>query len=84
MDIPGNPPFVFLSQITVSFVVVVVSSSGADEEWYMVTVKIPPVVGIRATSPRSVLKVERSSWANWFFVQYSLSYLEKDNVRSHT
>lgn len=47
-------------------VVVVVVSSGADEEWYMVTVKMPPVVGIRATSPRSVLKVERSSWANWF------------------
>lgn len=66
-------------------VVVVVVSSGADEEWYMVTVKIPPVVGIRATSPRSVLKVERSSWANWFFVQCSLSYLEKDKVRSkHT
>ena len=32
--------------------------------WTISTVKTPPVVGIRATSPRDVEKVERSSWAN--------------------
>ena len=31
----------------------------------MVTVKTPPVTGTRATSPRSVPKVERSSCPNW-------------------
>jgi len=38
----------------------------------MVTVKTPPVEGIRATSPRSVLKVERSSWANFALSAYVL------------
>jgi hypothetical protein len=33
----------------------------------MVTVKTPPVMGTRATSPRSVPKVERSSCANYQF-----------------
>lgn len=29
--------------------------------------KVPPVEGCRATSPRDVEKVERSSWANFLF-----------------
>jgi hypothetical protein len=31
----------------------------------METIKVPPVDGWRATSPRAVENVERSSWANW-------------------
>lgn len=38
----------------------------AGDACRMETVKTPPVVGIRATSPREVLNVERSSWANCF------------------
>lgn len=29
------------------------------------TMNVPPVEGCRATSPRPVEKVERSSWAYW-------------------
>lgn len=37
-----------------------------DEGWWkMSTMKVPPVEGCRATSPRLVEKVERSSWANY-------------------
>lgn len=32
-------------------------------EWKISTVKVPPVDGWRATSPREVENVERSSWA---------------------
>lgn len=32
-------------------------------EWKISTVKVPPVEGWRATSPREVENVERSSWA---------------------
>lgn len=35
-----------------------------DAEWKISTMKVPPVEGCRATSPRPVEKVERSSWAN--------------------
>lgn len=34
----------------------------------MATTKIPPVDGWRATSPREVEKVERSSWANYLWI----------------
>jgi hypothetical protein len=57
---PGNPPWVFRSQSTVSCV-----EKFSGDGWKMVIVKTPPVVGINATSPRSVLKVESSSWANY-------------------
>lgn len=33
----------------------------------------PPVLGTRATSPRSVLNVERSSWANCDDIRISIS-----------
>lgn len=58
-DLPGNPPIDFRSQRRVSRV-----EKSCGEAWRMVTVKMPPVVGIRATSPREVENVERSSWAN--------------------
>lgn len=32
-------------------------------EWMICTTNVPPVEGCRATSPRLVEKVERSSWA---------------------
>lgn len=42
---------------------------GIEEEvegwWKISTMKVPPVEGCRATSPRLVEKVERSSWANF-------------------
>lgn len=37
----------------------------------MATLKTPPVVGIRATSPKVVLKVERSSWPNCIYKTFS-------------
>ncbi len=55
----GNPPSVFRSQRIDSLAV-----KSAAEAWRIVTVKTPPVLGMRHTSPRVVEKVERSSWAN--------------------
>lgn len=40
--------------------------------WKISTMKVPPVEGWRATSPRLVEKVERSSWANLFWGRGSL------------
>ena len=43
----------------------------------MSTVKTPPVEGIKATSPREVENVERSSWANlWRVYQYLVRLIE--------
>jgi hypothetical protein len=36
---------------------------------------MPPVVGMSATSPRSVPNVERSSWANCLFRVVSFGYV---------
>ena len=61
--LPGNPPFIFLSHRIDSCVVL--GEVVLGERWIMDIVYVPPVVGIRATSPRDVEKVERSSWAIW-------------------
>ena len=57
--------------LLVVLVAVVVGEEGSvvveevgSVEWRIVTVKIPPVLGRRETSPREVENVERSSWAN--------------------
>lgn len=50
-------------------------SEGEEEEEeavvagvWIVTMKVPPVEGWRATSPRERENVERSSWAYFFYV----------------
>lgn len=72
---PGKPPSAFRSHNLVvlvseswpsAFVSASVSSVlVGSAAWTMSTVKTPPVEGIKATSPRDVENVERSSWANW-------------------
>lgn len=39
---------------------------------WIVTMKVPPVEGWRATSPRAMENVERSSWAYFFFFLWML------------
>jgi hypothetical protein len=51
------------SQRRVVVVVVVVVVTEEEVVVVMSTVKTPPVAGCRATSPRAVENVERSSWA---------------------
>ena len=65
ISIPGNPPSRFRSQRRVSCVLTSSFKAGVAAACQMVTVKTPPVLGIRATSPRSVPNVDRSSWANY-------------------
>jgi hypothetical protein len=60
-NIPGKPPSLFRSHKILSCVVICPSFI---VPCHIVTVNTPPVLGTRATSPRSVLNVERSSWAN--------------------
>lgn len=72
---PGNPPSLFRSQ-SVCFNTLASFSAfpstllvALDFEFASVnssTMKVPPVLGWSATSPISVPKVERSSWANCF------------------
>lgn len=67
--VSGKPPSVLRSHRVVDW-----TDGGDDEEldeeedagerWWMVTMKVPPVEGWRATSPRERENVERSSWAN--------------------
>ena len=73
-NIPGKPPSVFRSHnlvVPVSRLWVFARVSTllssllvGSRAWMMSTVKTPPVEGIKATSPREVENVERSSWAN--------------------
>lgn len=69
--VSGNPPSVLRSQRRV-FVgagfadVVDGSEAAASLAWRMVIVNIPPVTGTRLMLPMLVLKVWRSSWANWW------------------
>ena len=73
-NIPGKPPSVFRSHnlvvsgssLWVCALVSTLPSSllGGEGAWTMSIVKTPPVEGIKATSPREVENVERSSWAN--------------------
>ncbi|KUI60104.1 hypothetical protein VP1G_11169 [Cytospora mali] len=56
--VSGKPPSVLRSQRVRAWVVEFVG-----EEWKISTMKVPPVLGCRATSPREVENVERSSWA---------------------
>lgn len=65
ISIPGNPPSRFRSQRRVSCVLTSSFKAGVTAACQMVTVKTPPVLGIRATSPKSVPNVDRSSWANY-------------------
>jgi hypothetical protein len=58
--VSGKPFSVLRSQRSVS-----VGSDDEDEAASMLTVKIPPVTGIRLISPMEVLNVWRSSCANW-------------------
>jgi hypothetical protein len=46
-------------------VVVSVVAAGMAVAVVISTTKTPPVAGCRATSPRAVENVERSSWANY-------------------
>lgn len=71
--VPGNPPSAFRSHnLTVVVLTearswdVSVAASGLGDLgiWTRSTVKTPPVEGIKATSPRDVENVERSSCAN--------------------
>lgn len=58
-------PVVVMVTVVVEGSVVEDDDSGVGEAAVvMVTVKTPPVAGMRATSPMEVEKVERSSWAN--------------------
>ena len=47
-----------------------------SERWRSVMVNVPPVAGIRETSPRMVENVERSSCAYWD-AEMDLSEIEK-------
>lgn len=66
--VSGKPPSVLRSQRVVDWT----DAGVVDEEfevkdgerWWIVTMKVPPVEGWRATSPRERENVERSSWAN--------------------
>jgi hypothetical protein len=58
--LPGKPPFALRSHSTFSW-----AEKSTFDECRMETEKTPPpAAGIRATSPRDVEKVDRSSWAN--------------------
>lgn len=65
--VSGKPPSVLRSHRVVDWT----DAGEVDEEvevdgerWWIVTMKVPPVEGWRATSPRERENVERSSWAN--------------------
>lgn len=67
--LPGNPPSALRSQSRCFCTTTTPSPAPRSDSaaWWSWTIKVPPVDGCRATSPREVEKVERSSWANFMF-----------------
>ena len=62
--VSGKPPSVLRSQRVVDWREAVEEEDDDGGRWWIVTMKVPPVEGWRATSPRERENVERSSWAN--------------------